>query len=78
MKKYQGALVALVTPFKDGKVDEQGLVTECASYFASCRIALHELGPWCVQRYCHTLVTRLEAKFAECRYANRARDDRVG
>lgn len=26
MEKYQGALVALVTPFKDGKVDEQGLV----------------------------------------------------
>ncbi len=26
MEKYQGALVALVTPFKDGKVDEQGLI----------------------------------------------------
>ena len=26
MGKYQGALVALVTPFKDGNVDEQGLV----------------------------------------------------
>lgn len=26
MEKYQGAFVALVTPFKDGKVDEQGLI----------------------------------------------------
>lgn len=26
MERYQGALVALVTPFKDGKVDEQGLI----------------------------------------------------
>ena len=25
MKKFQGAIVAVVTPFKDGKVDEQGL-----------------------------------------------------
>ncbi len=26
MKKYQGALVAIVTPFKDGKVDEAALI----------------------------------------------------
>lgn len=26
MKKFQGALVAIVTPFKEGRVDEQGLV----------------------------------------------------
>lgn len=26
MEKFQGALVALVTPFKDGKLDEQGLI----------------------------------------------------
>ena len=26
MKKYHGAIVAIVTPFIDGKVDEQGLV----------------------------------------------------